>query len=161
VEDFGTCKENAAAQCRLAATVFVRSKPVNWVRILPQMFMFLTDNENWCFTYIDSYTLIGSYMSAFMYAPGHHWPNLSKTQPLDPDHGVRGPGRCSNLEKNMLTRFFERPPPGNFCLKTSPLSRNSGLAKRMRPGREGVLWTCVEKISHANHIDCISLFTVT
>jgi len=25
------------------ATVFVRSKPVNWVRILPQMFMFLTD----------------------------------------------------------------------------------------------------------------------
>ena len=27
---------------RFAATVFVRSKPVNWVRILPKMFMFLT-----------------------------------------------------------------------------------------------------------------------
>ena len=29
-----------------------------------------------------SYTIIGSYMSAFMYAPGHHWPDMSKTQPL-------------------------------------------------------------------------------
>jgi len=33
----------SAKRSRFAATVFVRSKPVNWVRILPQMFMFLTD----------------------------------------------------------------------------------------------------------------------
>jgi len=45
-------------------------------------------NENWFFTYIGSYTLIGSYMSAFMYAPGHHWPDISKMQPLDLDHGL-------------------------------------------------------------------------
>ena len=45
-------------------------------------------NENWFFTYIVSYTLIGSYMSAFMYAPGHHWPDISKMQPLDLDHGL-------------------------------------------------------------------------
>ena len=31
-------------------------------------------------------TLIGFYVSAIMYAPGHHWPNMSKTQPLDLDH---------------------------------------------------------------------------
>ena len=40
---------------------------------------------------------------------------------------------------NMLTSFFEGPPLGNFCLKTSPLSRNSSLVERKRPGREGVL----------------------
>ena len=68
-----------------------------------------------------------------------------------------GLGRCSNLVKNMLTRFFEWPTLEIFCLKTSPLLRNSSLAERKRPGREGVLWTCVEKISPANHIDCISL----
>jgi len=45
-------------------------------------------NENWCFTYIGLYTLIGSYMSAFMYAPGHHWPNMSKTLPLDLREGT-------------------------------------------------------------------------
>jgi len=49
---------------------------------------------------------------------------------------VRELGWCSNLLKNMLTRFFEGPPLGNFCLKTSPLSRNSGLAQRNRAGRE-------------------------
>jgi len=52
------------------------------------MFMFLTDNENWCFEYIGSYTLIGSYSSAVMYVPVHHCPNISKTQPLDLDHGL-------------------------------------------------------------------------
>jgi len=57
----------------------------------------------------------------------------------------------------MLTRFFEGPPLGNFCFKTSPLSRNSGLVERKRPGREEVLWTFVDNISPANHIDCISL----
>jgi len=33
----------SAKRSRFAATVFVRSKSVNWVRILPQMFTFLTD----------------------------------------------------------------------------------------------------------------------
>jgi len=33
----------SAKRSRFAATVFVRSKPVNWVRILPQMFRFLMD----------------------------------------------------------------------------------------------------------------------
>ena len=44
--------------------------------------------ENWCLTYIGSYTHIGFYMSAIMYAPGHHWPNMSKTQPLELDDGL-------------------------------------------------------------------------
>ena len=57
----------------------------------------------------------------------------------------------------MLTRFFEGPPLRNFCLKISPLSRNSFLAERKRPGREEVLCTCIENISPANHIDYISL----
>ena len=39
----------------------------------------------------------------------------------------------------------------------APLSRNSSLAERKRPGREEVLWACVENISPTNHIDCISL----
>jgi len=65
-------------------TINIDWKPANWVRILPQMFMFLyRHNENRFFTYIGSYTLIGSHMSAFMYAPGHHWPNKSKMQLLD------------------------------------------------------------------------------
>ena len=70
---------------------------------------------------------------------------------------MRGPGRCSNLVKNMLTRFYEGPPLGKFCFKISPLSRNSGLVERKRPAQEEVLWTCVDNISRANHIDCISL----
>ena len=45
-------------------------------------------NENWFFKYFGLYILIGSYMSSFMYAPGHHWPDISKTQPLDLDHGL-------------------------------------------------------------------------
>ena len=35
----------SAKRLRFAATVFVRSKPVNWVRILAQMFVFLTDTK--------------------------------------------------------------------------------------------------------------------
>jgi len=70
---------------------------------------------------------------------------------------VRGPGWCCNLVENMLTRLFEGPIPGKFCLKTSPLSRNSGVVEWKRSGREGVLWTCVEKNSPANRIDWISL----
>jgi len=57
----------------------------------------------------------------------------------------------------MLTRFFEGPPLGNFCLKTLPLSRNSGLTERKRPGREEVFMNSVENVSPANHIHCISL----
>jgi len=57
----------------------------------------------------------------------------------------------------MLTSFFEGPPLGNLFLKISPLSRNSCIAERRRPGREEVLWTCIENISPANHINCISL----
>jgi len=57
----------------------------------------------------------------------------------------------------MLTHLFEGPPPGNFGLKISPLSRNSCLAERKRPGWEEILCTCIENISPANHIDCISL----
>jgi len=45
-------------------------------------------NDNWCFTYICSYTHLGSYMSAIMCAPGHHWLNMSKTQPHDLDDGL-------------------------------------------------------------------------
>jgi hypothetical protein len=30
------------------------------------------------------------------------------------------------------------------------------LAERKRPGWKGVLWTCVENISPASHIDCMS-----
>jgi len=79
----------SAKRSRFAATVFVRSKPVNWVKkISTNVYVSYGHNENWFFTYIGSYTLIGSYMSAFMYAPGHHWPNISKTQPLDLDHGL-------------------------------------------------------------------------
>jgi len=70
---------------------------------------------------------------------------------------VRGPGRYSNLVKNMLTCFFEGPLPGNFGFKISPLSRNSAVEERNRPGQEGVAWTRVEKISPANHLDCFSL----
>jgi len=44
---------------------------------------------------------------------------------------VRGPGRCSNLVKNMLTRFFEGPVPGNFGLKISPL-REIPLLRKSR-----------------------------
>jgi len=63
-----------------------------------------------------------------------------KTQPLDLDHGLsERTGRCSNLVKNMVTRFFEGQTPENFCLKNSLLSRNSGTAERKRPGRGGVL----------------------
>jgi len=35
----------STTRSRFAATVFVRSKSVNWVRILPRMFMFLTDTS--------------------------------------------------------------------------------------------------------------------
>ena len=70
---------------------------------------------------------------------------------------VRGPGWCRNLVKNMLTRFFEGPPLGNkFLLENlTPFEKFQSSGKK-RPGREGVLWTCVENISPANHIDCIS-----
>ena len=50
---------------------------------------------------------------------------------------MSGPGWCSNLVKNILTHFLEGPTPGNFCLKNSPLSRNSDPAERKRPGRGG------------------------
>jgi len=69
---------------------------------------------------------------------------------------VRGPGRCCNLVK-ICWHVFLRSASGKFCLETSPLSRNSGLSEGMRPGREEVLWTSVNNISPANHIDCISL----
>jgi len=42
----------SAKRSRFAATVFVRSNPVNWVRILPQMFMFLTDTTKTDFLHI-------------------------------------------------------------------------------------------------------------
>jgi len=73
---------------RFAATVFARSKPVNWGRSLPKILVFLTEKTKTDALHIlvrSSNTLIGSYMSAIMYAPGHHWPNMSKTQPLDLD----------------------------------------------------------------------------
>ena len=115
-------------------------------------------NENWCFTYVGSCTLIGCYMSAFcMLLVIIDQICRKRSRSILIMVQVRGPGRCSNLVKNMLTLFFEGPPPGNFCLKTSPLSRNSSLAQRKRPGREGLLWTCVEKVSPTNHVDCISL----
>jgi len=40
----------------------------------------------------------------------------------------------------------------NFVWKSHPFP-----SERNRPGREEVIWTCVENISPANHIDCISL----
>jgi len=57
----------------------------------------------------------------------------------------------------MLIRFFEGPTLGNFCLKISPISRNSCLSERKRPGWEEELCTCIENISPANHIECISV----
>jgi len=57
---------------------------------------------------------------------------------IDDGVKVRRPGWCSNLVKNMLTLFFEGPTLENFCLKTSPLPRNSGLAEMKRQGREEV-----------------------
>jgi len=42
----------SAKRSHFAATVFVRSKPVNWVRILSQMFMFLTDTTKTDFVHI-------------------------------------------------------------------------------------------------------------
>jgi len=46
---------------------------------------------------------------------------------------VRAParGRCSNLVKNMLTRFFEGSAPGNFCRKPRP-SREIPLLRKGR-----------------------------
>jgi len=56
--------------------------------------------------------------------------------PLDLDDGLSEGNRDgSNLEKNILTRFFEGPTLGIICMKNSPLSRNSGTAERKRPGR--------------------------
>ena len=37
------------------------------------------------------------------------------------------------------------------------ISRNSSLSERKRHGGEEVWWTCVDNISPANHINCISL----
>jgi len=37
-----------------AGTVFARSKPTNWVRILPKMFMFLTENTKTDFLHIET-----------------------------------------------------------------------------------------------------------
>ena len=70
--------------------------PVPLVPLVPKsgstrpwiVFVSYWHNVYWFFAYIGSYTLIGSYMSAFMYVPGHHWPNIAKNQPLDLDHGL-------------------------------------------------------------------------
>ena len=67
------------------------------------------------------------HVSNHVFPPGHHRPNIWKTQPLDLDQGL-----------SVLTRFFEGPTLGNFCLKISPLSRNSAVSERYRPGREGL-----------------------
>ena len=67
---------------------------------------------------------------------------------------VRGPGRCSNLVKNMLTRFFEGPTPGKIKLTPFDKFRSSG-EEEARPG--GDIMNKRRRKSPANHIDWISL----
>jgi len=60
---------------RFAARVFARSKPVNWVRILPKMFMFLTRKQKLMF-YI--YCFVHTYW--FLHVSNHvcSWSSLTK-----------------------------------------------------------------------------------
>jgi len=76
--------------------------------------------------------MIGSFGISMFSQVRNSW---SKTQPLDLDMvQVRGTGWCSNLVKNMLTRFFEGPS-GKFLWKTSAMGFPEVVPEHVRGTR--------------------------
>ena len=73
----------------------------------------------------------------------------------------RGPGRCSNLVKNMLTKFFHGRTPGNFVKKTRPfreipvVRKGRGQDGGGRYGKESETVSC--KPYSLDHIVWINL----
>jgi len=137
---------------RFAATVFVRSKPVNWVRILPQMFMFLTDRLKTDILHIlvRTHLLVLTCKHSCMLLFIIDQVCWKRSRSILILVWVRGPGRCCNMVENMLIFFFEGQPPGNFVWKPHPFREISVLRKGGGQAGGG----CVEKNSPANHIDC-------
>jgi len=126
---------------RLAATDVIYSKAVNWVRFLPTLLMFQTEKTKTDLEHMLDLTHIvvlpcqqSGILTVYMFAPCHHWPNMSKTQPLDLDkRSSWGENSSKNLYLQMV--YYERSNSfrrANFLYRLSQSFLLRG--RRSKPG---------------------------